>query len=296
MKVIKPVSIGRDQLVYSSVPEDDYPTYSPTLDYQVGDRVVYESQVYECVQTPNIGNEPWAAPLYWSLAGPTNRWAMFDSEVSTKTLGSDALQVVVHPGVVNSLALLELAGLRVKVIGRDGLDGPVLYEADRVLEGSLVTNWYEYFFEPFSPLSEVVLTDLPAYGSLHLDVTIVAPGAEAACGAMVCGTAYFVGDVEYGGSAGIIDYSRKETSETGVTTFRRRRFSRRMSQRLWLDSARFAAVYRLLSGLRATPCVWIGTDAEGYGPLTIYGFYRDFTIDIAYPLVHFCNLEIEGLT
>lgn len=67
-----------------------------------------------------------------------------------------------------------------------------------------------------------------------------------------------------------------------MTTFRKRRFSRRMSQRLWLEGARFAAVYRLLSGLRATPCVWIGTDAEGYGPLTVYGFYRDFSIDIAY--------------
>lgn len=296
MKVIKPVSIGRDQLVSSSVPEDDYPTYSPTTDYAVGDRVEYQSKVYECVQAPNVGNTPGEAPLYWALSGPTNRWAMFDSEVSTQTRGESPLQVVVRPGLVNSLALLELVGTKVHVIGRDGLGGPVLYETERTLEGSMVTNWYEYFFEPFSPLSELVLTDLPAYGSLHLDVSIIAPGAEVACGAMVCGTAYFIGDAEYGGSAGIIDYSRKETSETGVTTFRRRRFSRRMSQRLWLDSARFAAVYRLLSGLRATPCVWIGADAEGYGPLTIYGFYRDFSIDIAYPMVKFCNLEIEGLT
>lgn len=296
MKVIKPVSIGRDQLVSSSVPEDDYPTFSPTTDYAVGDRVAYQSRVYECVQAPNVGNTPGEAPLYWALSGPTNRWAMFDSEVSTQTRGESPLLVVVRPGLVNSLALLELVGTKVHVIGRDGLGGPVLYETERTLEGSMVMNWYEYFFEPFSPLSELVLTDLPAYGSLHLDVSIIAPGAEVACGAMVCGTAYFIGDAEYGGSAGIIDYSRKETSETGVTTFRRRRFSRRMSQRLWLESARFAAVYRLLSGLRATPCVWIGADAEGYGPLTIYGFYRDFNIDIAYPMVKFCNLEIEGLT
>ncbi|MEN4918269.1 hypothetical protein ABE485_06320 [Achromobacter spanius] len=296
MKVIKPVSIGRDQLISSSVAEDDYPAYVPTTDYAVGARVVYQAQVFECVQTPNVGNTPGAAPLYWTLAGPTNRWAMFDSEVSTQTVGDSPLQVVVRPGLVNSLALLELVGTRVTVVGRDGPGGPVLYETERALEGSIVTNWYEYFFEPFSPLSELVLTDLPAYGSLHLDVSIFAPGAEAACGAMICGTAYFIGDAEYGGSVGIVDYSRKDTSETGVTTFRRRRFSRRMSTRLWLETARFAAVYRLLSGLRATPCVWIGTDAEGYGPLTIYGFYKDFSIDVAYEMVNFCNLEIEGLT
>ncbi|EHK64774.1 hypothetical protein [Achromobacter arsenitoxydans] len=296
MKVIKPVSIGRDQLISSSVAEDDYPAYVPTTDYPVGARVVYQAQVFECVQTPNVGNTPGAAPLYWALAGPTNRWAMYDSEVSTQTVGDSPLRVVVRPGLVNSLALLELVGTRVKVIGRDGLGGPILYETERALEGSIVTNWYEYFFEPFSPLSELVLTDLPAYGSLHLDVSILAPGAEVACGAMICGTSYFIGDAEYGGSVGIVDYSRKDTSETGVTTFRRRRFSRRMSTRLWLETARFAAVYRLLSGLRATPCVWIGTDAEAYGPLTIYGFYKDFSIDVAYEMMNFCNLEIEGLT
>lgn len=296
MKVIKPVSIGRDRLISSSVAEDDYPAYVPTENYAVGARVVYQAQVFECVQSPNVGNTPGEAPLHWALAGPTNRWAMFDSEVSTQTVGESPLRVVVRPGLINSLALLELVGTRVKVIGRDGLDGPILYEADRALEGSIVTNWYEYFFEPFSRLSELILTDLPAYGSLHLEVSIFAPSSEAACGAMICGTAYFIGDAEYGGSVGIVDYSRKDTSEAGVTTFRRRRFSRRMSTRLWLETARFAAVYRRLSELRATPCVWIGTDAEGYGPMTIYGFYKDFSIDVAYEMVNFCNLEIEGLT
>jgi hypothetical protein len=172
----------------------------------------------------------------------------------------------------------------------------VIYTAERRLEASIVTNWYEYFFEPFSPLSEVVLTDLPAYGSLHLEVSIEAPLGMVACGAFIVGTSYLIGDSEYGGSAGIIDYSRKDTSETGTTTFRKRNFSRRMSQRIWVDAPRFNAVYRLLSGLRATPCVWIGADSEDLGPLTIFGFYRDFSIDIAYPMINFCNLEIEGLT
>lgn len=296
MKVIKPVTIGRDQLVSSSVPEEEYPDYDAEVDYPVDAKVVYESNVYASVQAPNMGHTPGESPLYWALTGPTNRWAMFDGQVSTQTVGESPLRVVIKPGLVNSLALLELVGSRIEISGRDGADGPVIYTATRSLEGSIVTNWYEYFFEPFAPLSEVVLTDLPAYGSLQLDVSILAPFASAACGEMICGTAYLIGDAEYGGSAGITDYSRKDTSETGVTTFRKRQFSRRMSHRLWVEGPRFNAVYRLLSGLRATPCVWIGADAEEFGPLTIYGFYRDFTIDIAYTLVMFCNLEIEGLT
>ncbi|AZY48860.1 hypothetical protein ACLQ9F_11895 [Bordetella avium] len=296
MKVIKPVAIGRGQLISSSVPEEEYDTFDIKRDYKIGDRVQHESAVFECVQTPNIGHVPGQSPLYWATAGPVNRWAMFDNEVSTQTTGENFIKVVLRPGLVNSLALLELHATSITVVGREGLSGPVIYEAHKQLEGSVVTNWYEYFFEPFSRITELVVTDLPAYGNLHLEVTISAPGAQAACGALICGSAYFIGDAEYGGSAGIIDYSRKETSATGVTTFRRRRYSRRMSQRLWIDSARLGAVYRLLSGLRATPCVWIGADVDGYGLLTIYGFYRDFSIDIEYPMVKFCNLEIEGLT
>ncbi|MNQ93708.1 hypothetical protein D3C85_1091890 [compost metagenome] len=296
MKVIKPVVIGPAQLVSSSVPDSELPAYSPETDYPLGSQVLYDSIIYECVQAPNKGHQPDQSPLYWAAAGPTNKWLMFDSEVSTQTVAPSPLAVVVKPGITNSLALLELGGSHLSVVGRDGLAGPIIYEHSLQLEGSIVSNWFEYFFEPFIPLSEVVLTDIPAYGSLHLEVTISAPGADAACGAMICGSAYEVGEVEYGGTAGIIDYSRKETSATGVTTFRRRRFSRRMSHRLWVDSARFNAVYRLLSGLRATPCVWIGTGAEGYGPLTIFGFYRDFSLEIAYPLVSYCSLEIEGLT
>jgi hypothetical protein len=296
MKVIKPVTIGAAQLVSSNVAEDDAPAYAADTDYAVGAKVTYESNVYESVQTPNKGKTPGEQPLYWALSGPTNKWAMFDDEVSTQTTRDSPLTVVVKPGLVNSLALLELAGSRVDVTGRDGPSGPIIYTAERQLEGSIVTNWYEYFFEPFAPLSEIVLTDLPAYGSLHLEVSIEAPFGSVACGAFIAGTAYLIGDGEYGGSAGIIDYSRKDTSDTGKTTFRKRNFSRRMSQRLWVDAPRFNAVYRLLSGLRATPCVWIGADSDDLGPLTIFGFYRDFSIDIAYPLINFCNLEIEGLT
>ena len=296
MKVIKPVGIGPDELVSSNAPDDAYPEYSETTDYPVGARVIYEDAVYESVQAPNVGHTPGADPLYWAAIGATNRWLMFDSEVSTQTVAPSPLEVVVAPGIINSVALLELVGTHLDIVARDGAGGPVIYEYSRQLEDSVVTDWYEYFFEPFTPISELVLTNLPPYGSIHLEVTLSAPLAEVRCGAMICGTAYDIGDAEYGGTAGIVDYSRKTTSETGVTRFQRRRFSRRMTQRLWLDAGMLNKVYRLLSELRATPCVWIGTDSEGFGPFVAFGFYRDFNIDVAYPLVHFCNLEIEGLT
>jgi hypothetical protein len=54
-------------------------------------------------------------------------------------------------------------------------------------------------------------------------------------------------------------------------------------------------VQYLLSDLRAEPVLWIAAKDQ-YELLTVYGFYRDFNIDIAYTNNSVCSLQIEGLT
>ncbi len=295
MKVVKPVAITDVQFVSSTAPETDYAVYNPATNYAVGARTIYQHVIWESVQTPNTGNTPGTDALYWATVAPTNRWAMFDTEVSTQTSVASPLTVVVKPGYVNSLALFGLEGTTLDVTVRDGLAGAVVYSATRTLDGTVLADWYQYFFEPSVQLGEVVLTDLPPYGNAHVTASISGAGTVK-CGSLIVGTVYDLGGTRYGASAGIVDYSRKDTSATGVTTFVRRKFSKRMSAPLWLDSGQLNKVQRVLADLRATPCVWIGTDVPGYEPLTVFGFYRDFSLDIAYPTVSYCNLEIEGLT
>ncbi len=55
-------------------------------------------------------------------------------------------------------------------------------------------------------------------------------------------------------------------------------------------------MYRKLADLRATPCVWVGSDKPELDPLVVFGFYKDFQVEVAYHTVSFCTLEIEGLT
>lgn len=68
-----------------------------------------------------------------------------------------------------------------------------------------------------------------------------------------------------------------------------------MSVRMMVENFALNNLQRTIADLRATPCVWVGVDNAGYAPLTIFGFYRDFSIDVAYPTKSYCNLEIEGL-
>jgi len=296
MKVVKPVELTPAMLISSTATESTSAWNSGTS-YTLGQTcyLVSTGRLYECIQAPSLNKSPATEPTYWLDTGPTNTWAMFDSQISTETSQASPLTVVVAPGYVNSLALFELTGTDIEVTVRDGLAGPVVYSYSQSLDGALFTDWYQYFFDPAVQLSEVVLTDLPPYQDAHITVTVLSDSA-AAVGAMLLGTVYFLGEGEFGATAGITDYSRKDTSATGITTFVRRAYSKRMSIRLMLDTVKLNQVQRILADLRATPCAWIGTDTAGFEPLTLYGFYRDFSLEIAYPSFSYCNLEIEGLT
>jgi hypothetical protein len=295
MKVVKPVIIEAAELVSSTVPENDYAAWSGATDYAVGSRAVFGRVVYESVQTPNLNHAPATSPLYWARIGPTNRWAMFDAEIATQTAAESEIAVVVKPGFVNSLALFGLEGSGISVTVTDGPAGPQVYSHQQSLDGSLVEDWYSYFFEPIDQLEELVLTGLPPYSTGHISVSITGVGTVK-CGILAAGNVYYLGQTQRGASAGIIDYSRKDTNANGTTTFVKRRFSKRMSAALVVDNFALNKLQRVLASLRATPCVWIGTDAPGYQPLTVFGFYRDFSIDVAYSRYSYCNLEIEGLT
>src|SRR5690606_30189807 len=135
-------------LVSSSVPETEYPPYSPTGTYPVGDKVIYKHVVYESVEAPNTGNFPDSSPLHWAPKGPSNRWLMFDQEVNTQTEAEGSIVATIAPGLVDSLALLNLSGAMVNVRITDGATGPELYNQNHPLDGSEVFDWYQYFYQP----------------------------------------------------------------------------------------------------------------------------------------------------
>lgn len=296
MKVVKPVALTDAQIVSSNVPETDYPAYSPATDYAVGSKVIDGHVIYECVQQPNVGHTPASNPLYWAVRGPTNRWAMFDTEVSSQTAIANTLTVVIKPGYINSLGLFGLEGSSLTVTVTDGATGPVVYDRTLNLDGTLIIDWYQYFFEPSVQLGEVVLTDLPPYGNAYITVTITG-GGTVKCGILAVGTVYVIGDTQRGATARIIDFSRKVTDpNTGATSLEKRKFSKAMTSTMEVPNVALNKVQRLLADLRATPCIWIGVDAATYEPLTIFGFYRDFSLEVAYSTTSYCSLEIEGLT
>jgi hypothetical protein len=295
MKVIKPVTITAAMLV-STTAVETYSNWNGATAYVVGNTVVYTTtqRLYERLVSGTTATAPDLDTTNWLDIGPTNKWAMFDGAVSTQTVGTTTLTVVIKPGYVNSVGLFGLEGATVSITERDSLAGAVVYTDSMSLDGAVIIDWYMYFFEPSDQLAEAIFSDLPPYTDGHITVTVT--GSTTKVGVLVAGTVYSLGGTLAGATAGIIDYSRKETDEFGVTTFVRRNYSKRMEAKLLLTTSQINKVQRLLADIRATPCAWIASDSAGYEPLTMYGAYRDFSIDVAYADHSYTNLSIEGLT
>lgn len=294
MKLVKPIPYSGSQLV-STTATESVATWLVGTTYAIGAKVQYIDKIYESLVGSNVGNQPNTSPTQWLDLGADNRRAMFDALVNSQTTATTSFTTVVKPLVAfNSLAYLNIVGATLDITIRDGLAGPITYTRSIPLDDTLIVDWYMYFFEPFDLKTDVILTDIPVYNTSHITTVITGVGTVA-IGAMIYGTQYSLGNTQYGATIGIKDYSVKTTDAFGNTSFVQRAYSKRMDADVMLNNSNLNFVHRLLSDIRAIPVVWIGSDAEDFKPLVMFGYYRDFNISIPYPTYSMCNISIEGL-
>ena len=113
--------------------------------------------------------------------------------------------------------------------------------------------------------------------------------------ALIFGSVRSIGlGVQQGVRLGIQDYSRKERNEWGDTVLVQRAFAKRVSFQMLVENRELDNTFRLLSELRATPCLWLGSDR--LNSLAVFGFYSNFEINIAYATHSDCTIDVEGLT
>jgi hypothetical protein len=293
MLLIKPIVLLPSMITASNAGADDA-AYDAAISYTLGNRVFSNEKSYKCVQEPALDKTPSINPLFWMEAEPSNRWAMFDAEISTATQTSGTLTATVQPGRrCNAITLHGLVGNSVTITQRNQ-SGEQLYQQTKTLRAS-PSGWYEYFFSERNQVSDLVFDDLMLISGGQIEIEIM--GTLCICAAVTVGTRHDIGQLQFGAQTSIIDYSRKTTTAQGVQSLSQGRFSKRLSGQLIQDRGQYSAITALLESVRATPCVWVGVPADGdYAPLTVLGFYRDFSIDVSYPTYNLCSIEIEGLT
>lgn len=275
---------------------DTYGVYSSLATYAADDRVIDPTSHHEfrSVVGSNTGQALTDATK-WQDMGLNNRWRLFDELVQTQTTNPDSIAMtLVMPGRADSVALLNTSAASVHVTMTDATDGVVYDRTFSMISDGGVTDWYAWFFEPIERLADLVLTDMLPYAGATLGITLTDAAQTVGCGACVIGLSKDIGGTQYGATVGIQDYSVKSTNEFGDYVVVERAYAKRGSFTVWVASGLVDRLASLLASYRATPIVYVG-DGD-YGATAIYGFYKDFGIDIAYPDVAACTLEIEGLT
>lgn len=293
MKLIQPIQIGDAQLLSSTVPETDFGAWDADSTYSLGQFIVRGHRIWKSSQAGNKAHDPLTAGVSWWVdQGPTNRFGMFDGSVSTKTTADLVLTVTLAPGRIDALALLNVDAAEVVVTQRVGTE--VTYSRTvNMVDNSAVGDWYAYFFEPVKVLDYVLLTDIPIFGESTIEITISKPAGSVSVGMCAMGLQADIGQTIKSPTAGITDYSKKSTDDFGNAVLVQRGFSKRMSTKVKIDNSDVDRVHSLLSSVRATPAVWIGS--SNFSSLAIYGFFKDFAIDLAYTTFSYCTLEVEGM-
>ena len=255
-------------------------------------------KVYESLGAGNIANYPatdvLATSPHWVEIGNTNRWAAMDSKVGTQTSLVTQITYSFLPGLIDSIALMNLQASSVRIKMTDPTDGVVYDQTVNLISTVAVIDWYTYFFEPVNLLkTDCVKLDLLLYSLATLNLTINFPAGTAKIGMIQFGLQKEIGKTQYNPSIGIVSYSTKSVDTFGVYTITKRINAKKMSLAVRMDNALIDELFRLLALYDSTVLVWIGN--ETYACMMVCGFYKDFSIVIPYPDCSDCSIEIEGL-
>jgi hypothetical protein len=297
MYAVSPIPFKPSMLVSSTAPEPTPLWVSGTTyakDAEViwangaGDLRKWISAVNSNADTPGTSDK-------WVDNGPCNKCAMFDTKISTQTVAASPLIVEFEAtDIISNLALLNLIGESVKI---EMFSNDIkVYEETQNLNESEILDWWDYYFQADEQITRALFDNLPLYYSPKIKITL-SGNANVAIGHAVFGPRFDLGDLGYGATSGIIDYSKKITDEFGDSEFVKRPFADEFSGQVLVENIKLNQIKRKLRELRAAPTLWVGVEEDRFSEtLVVFGWYRQHRIAIPYPLHSLIDLEIEGLT
>ena len=282
---------------------NDGPLWSAATAYLVDDYVVRTQthRVYRRLIAGTTATAPENDATNWEDLEATQKYLAFDG-LSSKGSGLERLYSLAFSiwlAGANAISLIGIRGVTATIKATDGAGGAVIYTASKTIGDDRYSYPAWTGAETRDYLADWHVSDIPAgYPDAVVHVVILESATLARYASVreiYLGAGFDIGETQAGARVGITDYSRKETDAFGNVAFVRRAFSKRMSCEVRVPLADFQKVYSLLADLRATVCQWIPESSGAYGPLMLQGWYRDFSIAVAYPTYLLCTLEVEGL-
>lgn len=303
LSVLAPVTITDAMVSSSTALENDYGVWAAGTTYGVGQRVIstVTHRIYESQQaTGNTGKDPTnlanqsGNPVYWVDVGPTNKWAMFDGEVSTQTVLASPLTVVLRPGSINAIFLAGLDAENISITVKDAPGGNVVFAYSGPLESSAPPDYQEYFFDRFKPQTDYLAYGIDQFNNSEVTVTLTSTTGQVKCGFMAVGDLRPLGLTQRGVKAKPKTYSYINTDKFGNTKIVRRKATTDMSATAYLDVSEANTVLSTIQELLDVPCVWIGSSLPEHSGMRVFGLGSgELSYDDPNPCL--LTLTVQGL-
>lgn len=296
MRVIKGITTTDTILSNSNILENEHPVWVASGSYTVGNRRIYNHKIYEAlINHSGITSTPDTDKTRWLYISSTNRYRMFDNVISEYSSNTGTITFTLNPSqVVDSIVLLNVVAVSVRVVMTDPLEG-IVYDNTVQLAGyGSISDYYTYFFASLGDNKTVAaFLNMPQRPAATITVTVDAGTGVAQVGEVAYGLQKEIGRTTYGTSIGIKSYSRKEVDEFGNVTVVKRKNSKFAEYEIDIDNYMLAEVQRFFADIDSVPSVFVGNPTME--ELVVFGFYSDFRATISFPTVSKCTLRVEGL-
>ena len=314
--------VSTSGILFNEFTEDTL-EFDPLFTYIIGGRCKYENKIWQSTVEDNLGNLPSDVSVSWSKVQTVNNFALLDLEENSNSIaiqGTEGTHFVYIakpdsptytpaslPRTVNAFFTdacaveiqSKVSEVSISVSTSAGVFSKTVVTKD-YSSANLVSGLYKEIEKCLSKYVTFRVYNVTVSLRLHngMDSTgeMLDPLSTVKIGEIVFGNSLNFGGTAYGMRSGIIDYSRKETNDFGVTSFIKRSFSKTVNCSVYVKNEDYNRVVRTFQELMSKPTVWIATESQDYvNGSIIYGTYKDFTVVISYPSYSMLETEIQGL-
>lgn len=239
---------------------------------------------------------PELDPIRWFDEGPTNKWALFDAQASTKTVTASPFTFTVAPGAYTDAEFFGLSNVaEIDIEIEDPTDGVVFSETYGLDEYISADPHWELYFEPPRFGDSLSVSGLPVYPGAVTRVEIRSPSGNVQVGLAAFGIYRFLGLAQYGFRTKYRDYGYTITDKWGTSVRVPGAKAKDLVGSALIDPSEANGVSRTLAALLDVGAVYVPDRNPQYRYLKTWGLIQPAEIEAAGPTHALVSIEVQGL-